>query len=339
MARARAMFVDAVHPNDWAKGHRSLGGWVQANAPFSPEELFEIFAAGAAGPSVVFFNYEVSKNVFSRQEGAPTKPEHLPAASDGGFDGYSARVKATLNGARYCLRMTEPHVGSHEVYERLIRLVAPLEGILAAESRAVRTTVFVGDYEYTPFGVHVDPYPQIQCAISGERTALFWDDPYWADKSPEDRLAPWNHLAAAHELKMPAGDAVYWAPAYEHAFSSRGEHAIALTISFPEVPPPDSAVEVLRRKSAHHFLNVPPVRSAREHAKGQLFCGNPLFPITIAGDGKLVAAGRIFEISGIPELAAFVARVAHSPFRYSDLDDTGRALVDVFYTHYAIDVV
>lgn len=342
--------TERVCPKGWAPNHRQLEGFVKgAASPFSEQELFDVFAATRdGGPSVVFFNYELSKNVFSRQEGAPTSPEHIPAPTDGSFAGFAARIKASLGGARYCLRMTEPHVGSRAVYERLVRLVAPLEAILAEQSRVVRTTVFVGDYEYTPFGVHVDPYPQIQCAISGARKALFWDDPYWAKRTEEERLAPWNHLDAAHVVDMPAGDAVYWAPAYEHAFSSCGEHAVALTVSFPEVPPPDSNVEALRRKSAHHFLNLPPARSARAFRSDQVFAGNPIHPIALAssseGEATVVAAGQVFTISGIAALPAFVARVNDkAPFRYSDLagldEETARALVDVLYGYYAVDAI
>jgi len=334
------MWVSRVCPSHWAPAHEVLAGFTADDPLFTPDALFEAFVAARelSGPGAIYFNHEIERNVFSRQRGAPTPKEQMPDASDRSWGGYSERIKTTFGGARFLLRLTELHAYSGAIYTRLCKLLAPLD--LTDGKRCVRTTVFVGDYDYTPFGVHVDPYPQIQCVISGTRSALFWESDYWSGRTEEERLAPWNHLEGAHRVTMAAGDAVYWAGDYEHAFSARGELGIALTISFPEIPAADTEVEQARRRSAHHFLNVPPARPSRAWRSEQLFCGHPSFPLEIVSQEVVVVSGSAFGIPATPALSAFVARVnERKPFRVSDLDESARELVDVFYTHYGIEAV
>ncbi len=343
-------WTNRVCPRDWAPAHLLLEGFTAGEPLFSPEALFEAFVAAREvdGPGKIYFNHEIERNVFSRQRGAPTRDEDMPAASDGSWTGYAERMKKAHAGARFCLRLTELHAYSSAIYTRLCKLLSPLD--LGDGKRCVRTTVFVGDYDYTPFGVHVDPYPQIQCVISGGRTALFWDSEYWGGRTEEERLAPWDHLEAAHRVPLKQDDAVYWAAAYEHAFSAQGELGIALTISFPPIPAPENEVEEARRRSAHHFLNVPAPRAPRTAKPEQRFLGHPLFPLTIVSEDAseivIVGAGSAFAIPRAPSKAprravsAFVARVnERSPFRVSDVDESVRELVDVFWAHYCIEAV
>src|SRR5688572_29623053 len=237
--RAEDVFEDGA----WHGVHRML---VQvAPSLVDPQDLFEAFveARDGNGPGAVYFNHEIERHVFARQHGEPTPKERIPAASDRSFAGYADRLKRDLEKEqRYCLRMIEAHAHSRAIYTRIGAFVAPLERVLRADSRAVRTTVFVGDYEFTPFGVHVDPYPQIQFTITGTRSGLFWDSTYWNEKSEADRLEPWKHLERAMETPLREGDAVYWPADYEHAFWSRDGFGIGLTLSFPKVPEPDSEI-------------------------------------------------------------------------------------------------
>jgi hypothetical protein len=342
----------------WAPAHVLLERFADARSPlFTPEQLFEAFLAPRIdpGPSRIYFNHEIEKNVFNRQGDAPTPPEYLPGALDGTWVGYSERVKAAIGGGRYCLRMTEVHAHSPAIYKRLAEHLSALEPAFAAGDRCVRTTIFMGDYDFTPFGVHVDPYPQIQSVVSGSRSALFWESSYWEGRAAAERLAPWDHLAAARKVTMGAGDAVYWAGDYEHAFrscadafSGSGQLSIAITISFPEVPAPETATELARRRSAHHFLNVPLPRATREWGSDQLFRGEPLFALAIASRSDeeivLVGGGCTVGIPADPALEGFVARVrTGDPFRFADFaalgEENARALVDLFYERYCIEAV
>lgn len=345
----------------WAQGHRLVTweGAPAASGIFAPEELFEVFLTVREDPrgvGVIFFNYEVEENVFHRQGSAPTPPEHMPSRADATFAGHRERVKSELRGAHYCLRVTEPQAYSAAIFERLVERFAVLSPALERESRAIRTTAFVGDYAYTPFGVHVDPYPQIQCAVSGARTAFFWDDAYWVGRTEADRMAPWKHLQAAHEVAIPAGNAIYWAGDYEHAFSSGGEGdaatregpSIALTVSFPEIPPADSEVERIRRRSARHFLNAPLARAARSFSADHAFSGSALFPVTMTssndGEAIVIGAGRTFTMPCVPGLAALVARVnERRPFRLRDCEELdegdARVILELLYAHYCVDAL
>ena len=345
----------------WASRHRLVAS-DKGFGFFAPEDLFEVFLVvreeprGASNVGAIYFNHEVEENVFHRQGNVPTPVAHMPARADATFAGHRERIKALLGGARYCLRVTEPQAYSATIFERLVARFAPLAPVLEKESRAIRTTAFVGDYAYTPFGVHVDPYPQVQCAISGARTAFFWEDAYWVGKSEADRMAPWKHLEAAHEVAVPAHHAIYWAGDYEHAFSSRAEGgeqpSIALTVSFPEIPQADSEIERMRRRSSHHFLNAPLARPARSFTDAdadadQTFVGSALFPLALRmgeTEAVVIGAGRTFTMPSTPAVATFIARVnERRPFRLRDCTelDAGdaRAIVELLYAHYGVDAV
>lgn len=352
--------IRQVHTDaGWAPKHRLIASEKSVGGFFAPQDLFDVFLAvreaeEPGGVGAIYFNHEVGENVFTRQGNVPTPPEHMPARADATFAGHRDRIKALFGGARYCLRVTEPQAYSATIFARLVARFASLAPVLEQESRCIRTTAFVGDYAYTPFGVHVDPYPQVQCAVDGARTAYFWDDAYWVGRTETDRMQPWRHLEAAHAVALPSGDAIYWAGDYEHAFSSRDEGgapdqlAIALTVSFPPVPPAETEVERMRRRSAHHFLNAPLARPARAFDADQAFSGSALFPLTMAPASEteaiIVGAGRTFTMPSIPALAPFVDRVnERRPFRVHDcaeLDEgDARALAELFYAHYCVDAV
>jgi hypothetical protein len=334
----------------WAPGYTSLD---PIRPPlFSQEELFATFLAiEEAGPGTPYFNYEMTPRVFSRQAGKAAPPEHLPKRADGSFAGYADRIRRELNTKHYCLRLTEMHAHAPPVvWERLCRLLQPFAKTLGEQSRCVKTTVFVGHYEYTPFGVHVDPYPQIQCVTTGDRSALFWKSDYWAPPlTTEDRLAPYDHLATADRIAMSSGDAVYWDANVEHAFSSSGGFAIALTISFPELPQPDSEIEKLRRASAHHFLHVPPAAPAPSLSASTRFRGNPLFPLACR-ENTLIGGGSVLELDGLPfsALRSFTDRViqtttAFGAFGVDDVakdleigEDDARAVVDALIASHCV---
>jgi len=314
---------------------------------FDSRELFDAFLNAeehTEGPGTLYFNYEVSPRVFSRQHGARTPSVHLPKRSDGSFEGYAERIQRELKTEHYCLRLTELHAYAPAIWKRLCALLLPLQPALEKAGRTVRTTVFVGHYQYTPFGVHVDPYPQIQCVTEGAREALFWDADYW--KPYEDgnaaRLAPWDHLAAAHRLPMTKGDAVFWAAFEEHAFSSSGGFAMALTISFPEIEPSAGDLEVVRRRSAHHFLNVPlPVESSSP----RIVRGLAQFPLQVV-ETALVGGGHAFALDlPVEAQRRFVDRVnAGHEFSPEDVArdlgvdlDSAQSVIDIFATHHVLE--
>jgi hypothetical protein len=335
-------------------GYRVLDRRESFSSLFDENELFEGFLSaegrreqGLVGPGTLYFNYEVEPGVFNRQGDAAVPSAHLPKRSDGSLEGYVERIKRELHTTRYCVRLTELHAYVPAMWKRLCELLPTLGDAAKIENgRAVRTAVFAGHYDYTPVGIHVDPYPQIQCVLTGERLALFWDASYCAKLTDADRMKPLAHVDAADAIPMTKGDAVYWPAGQEHLFSSKDGFAIAMTISFPEVDAPGSELEAARRRSAHHFQNVPPTIPPRPSSK--VFRGAKLFPFEVVDD-SLVSAGTSFAIGlASPDLQLFANRVndTQTTFEVSDTmndlrigEEDARELVQALVAHHCVEVV
>ncbi|QRN95003.1 cupin-like domain-containing protein [Archangium violaceum] len=180
---------------------------------------------------------------------------HLPQREDGDLDGYLARLDSLLGGKRFGIVLNRAQCFQWNHWLQMTSFLSGFHEALGVPLGGSDSCVFLGNYRYTPFGVHKDDLHVFYFVIDGEKTMSLWpfdaladrqevpkDDPdlihkagliYLRDKEDEQRV-----LAKATTLVGRPGDVMYWPASYWHrAEPSRGLNISAsLGVSFR--PPP-----------------------------------------------------------------------------------------------------
>jgi hypothetical protein len=193
----------------------------QAGLGVTPQDLLRAFAAARRSrPDALFFNRELAPGTYSRHADAPPRPEELPGEEDVSLPAYAERVTASLGGGRFCVRLVdaqehEPRIGA--------QVDAFLAGLIAALPRRPRIGVvaFVGDYDFTPVGVHTDAEPIFHAVVLGRKRGRFWTPAQW-EREPRDPRSPARYLDDALSYELSAGDVVYWPAGMYHVFECLG---------------------------------------------------------------------------------------------------------------------
>lgn len=146
----------------------------------------------------------------------------VPRAGDGSFDDYRRRIVDRQGARTYALIVNSLHSHSHALwqggrgfFDGLWRQVGlPLSGAI--------TTLFHGNYEQTPVGVHKDRFATFLFALQGSKRMRFWAERPWS-QPVTTRLDYRAHLASSFVVDVAPGDVLYWPASYYHV----GENACA----------------------------------------------------------------------------------------------------------------
>src|SRR5205814_1147561 len=143
-------------------------------------------------------------------------------------------------GRRFCFRLTDLQAHDIVLFRRLAEFLRGLFRNLS-ELRRAQTVIFVGNYEYTPPGVHTDPDPIFQYVVHGKKRACFWPREVW-EKEPRDPHSASRYLEDATIFDVEEGDLVYWPMGQYHVFASSG-FSVGLSIGLPDPLPAGSPEE------------------------------------------------------------------------------------------------
>lgn len=166
---------------------------------------------------------------------------HLPQRSDGGIDGYAERLERRVGkGSEFCLLVDRVPTYSYPIYSRLRHFYSGLIKEIGMPVQSADADQFLGNYRYTPFGLHKDnaesfvfitrrkrmllwPYHQLENMVNGDqREAGYTMD--MAEVPPALR-------ERAIVLEGEPGDVFYWPASYWHV--GEGTGTISLTLNLP----------------------------------------------------------------------------------------------------------
>ncbi|QRK08648.1 hypothetical protein JQX13_00175 [Archangium violaceum] len=213
---------------------------------------------------------------------------YLPTREDGELESYLARLDKLLAGKRFGLVLNRAQ-GFH--WNHWLQTTTFLSGLYESVGVPLGSSdscIFLGNYRYTPFGIHKDNSHVFNFVVAGRKTYSLW--PYEAlsgrDEVPKgvslvdkacsiflrDRQEEAELLSRASFLEADTGDVTYWPVSYWH----RAEPTQGLTLSislgvgfspplFTSEAPPQEWPDRLRHAEMPHGRNwqVPAqVRSA-----------------------------------------------------------------------------
>jgi len=183
---------------------------------------------------------------------------YLPREEDGSTVGYSNRVREELKGQDFTLLLADLHLYDHAFWRRVCRFLDDLYPHIGRPDEWagwVDTTLFLGQYRRTPFGVHDGPMDVMTFPVDGTKRFRTWFADYVRQNHDlPDSHSYEQHLPASSIYEAKAGDVMYWPSGLWHIAESSGEHSAAWSLGFwvghPLADPDAHLLEVLRRSMA-----------------------------------------------------------------------------------------
>lgn len=145
----------------------------------------------------------------------------MPRREDGSMAGYRQRMLEALDERRYALVISAFHSYRFALWRSEREFFAPLWRHAGLPITGAITTLFHGNYESTPVGVHRDRFATFMIPVEGRKRMRFWTARPWADAVstlPDYR----GHLAGSFVVEAEPGDVLYWPADYYHVGESIG---------------------------------------------------------------------------------------------------------------------
>ncbi|WP_257447828.1 cupin domain-containing protein [Archangium lipolyticum] len=204
-------------------------------SPFEPGDVFDA-ATGAA-------------RSYLRSSHAPDSLPHLqftidrlqqvflapwlPRESDGSLEAYDARLAPRLGDRRYALIVTRLHASGFGLWARERAFFSELWRRVGIPMTGGITTLFHGNYEHSPVGVHLDRFTTFLFALHGRKRMRFWPKKPW--KEPVSTILDYEpYLKDSFVAEVEPGDILYWPSSYYHVGESAGRGvATSVNVGIP----------------------------------------------------------------------------------------------------------
>lgn len=252
----------ALSDQFWSSFHAS--NWEKKGAviprPFSvpiasPEELFSCVVAASdrfrAGDRSVQLEFCIEHAQVLADVGTL-----LPLASDGSAQGYEARVTPMVGGRRFGLVVEDVQAYDGTLWLRLREFLRGLFAHTGLPGDACKATVFLGNYDRTPFGLHRGDSANFMFVVDGLKRMRTWPDAYFQGKPDLTYSTAYaQHNDASIVMNARPGDVIFWPPDYWHIGESvdgRMSSAVSLALFMTPRPVPDLMAHVAR--AVHHEM-------------------------------------------------------------------------------------
>lgn len=198
--------------------------------PFAADEVFRAAVAASGSVGEHALPARVQFTVGRRQQEHPGG--HLPQQADGSWEGYVKRSGQQLDGARHALVMHYFHAFDHGQWARERAFCAGLWRQLGQPTGSI-TTLFHGNYEHSPVGVHRDRFATMMFVLRGHKRMRFWAERPWTE--PVSSVLDYRpYLGTSFAVDVGPGELLAWSSAYYHVGETVDEApATSVNIGIP----------------------------------------------------------------------------------------------------------
>src|SRR5215216_4692269 len=146
--------------------------------------------------------------------------------------------------------MADWHQFSNPLWRRIVNTVDALARYVGISASRMDTQVFLGTYNQTPFGVHVDDASAFHFPVIGKKRMRFWEDSF-VRQTPAIRQAQHYEQFLTESVINEAtpGEIIYWPSHYWHVGESRGEFAVTWRFAY-------WIADAMRRRVMVHATNI-----------------------------------------------------------------------------------
>lgn len=204
-------------------------------SPFRAEDVFD----AATGATRHYLRREVSLDsrpavqfTLGRKQQLGLEP-WLPREEDGSLEGYDTRLVPRLKDQRYALIIARLHASGFGLWSRERAFFSELWRRVGLPLSGGITTLFHGNYEHSPVGVHQDRFTTFLFALRGRKRMRFWPKKPWS--APVSTILDYApYLEDSFVAEVGPGDILYWPASYYHVGESAGpEVATSVNVGIP----------------------------------------------------------------------------------------------------------
>lgn len=193
-----------------------------------PEVGLGMDAEEAFALTIAAFDHAVSQCRFfadGKQVLADVR-ELWPSAADGDWDGFAARMEATLGDADYLLIANHVQAIDFAVFDRARAFLYGLHRAgVGLPSDFADVDIIVGRYASTPHGVHQDPGCSFMAGLKGRKSMVTWPGADQRITALTRHYDQWREGATVLDIRE--GSLVYWPSSAWHV----GESPEGLSVS------------------------------------------------------------------------------------------------------------
>ncbi|WP_141593041.1 cupin domain-containing protein [Myxococcus sp. AB056] len=203
--------------------------------PFMDTDVFDAALGASRGAMAPPTALEARTDVqFTIDQGQPVQlGPWLPRDTDGSLDGYDSRLADALGTRRYALIISLLHSHGFGLWSRERAFFSDLWRRVGLPLSGGITTLFHGNYEHSPVGVHLDRFTTFLFAIRGRKRMRFWARRPWS--MPVTTLVDYApYLAKSFTAEVGPGDILYWPASYYHVGESASRDvATSVNVGIP----------------------------------------------------------------------------------------------------------
>ena len=156
---------------------------------------------------------------------------YLPSQSDGTAERYAERVTSLIGGRKFGLIAEDVQASDATLWLRLRDFLRGLYEHTGLPGDVAKATVFLGNYDRTPFGLHRGTSHNFVFAVDGPKRMRTWPDAYFRGKEDlTHRMDYAQHNGDSIVMDAQPGDVIYWPSDYWHIGESVGG-ALACSVS------------------------------------------------------------------------------------------------------------
>ena len=199
---------------------------------------------------------------------------YLPERSDESANGYAERITPLIGGRRFGLVVEDVQAYDAALWLRLRDYLRGLFEHTGLPGDCAKATVFMGNYDRTPFGLHRGNSGNFMFVVDGQKRMRTWPDAYFRGKEDlTHKLDYARHNGESIVMDAGPGDVIYWPSDYWHigeSLDSKMSSAVSVALFMNPRLATDALVPaagMLRRHlPAHRDIPVRPNRMTESSA-------------------------------------------------------------------------
>lgn len=156
---------------------------------------------------------------------------YLPMRTDASVAGYADRATRLVGGQRFGLVVEDFQAFDATLWLHLREFLRGLYEHTGMPRESAKATVFLGNYEHTPWGLHRGRSGTFQLVVAGPKRIRVWPDAFFRGKEDmTHRLDYEQYNGDSIVLDAEPGDVIYWPSDHWHVGESVGG-ALSFAIS------------------------------------------------------------------------------------------------------------
>ena len=157
---------------------------------------------------------------------------YLPRRDDESSAGYGERVSRSLGGRRFGLVIEEFQAFDAVLWQRLRDFLRGLYDVTGMPAEAAKATLFLGNYDATPWGLHRGRSGNFQFVVEGPKRIRTWPDAYWHGREDMSFRTDYHaHDGGSTVHDAQSGDVIYWPHDHWHIGEGIGRVSVAISVA------------------------------------------------------------------------------------------------------------